>query len=465
MKKWTAQKIYAYIALIFGILFIFLTPPFQSPDEGSHFRKAYLVSQGVLYAGVKDKTIGNKLPNELVKYIDDKLSYIGDRDKKYLYSEFVNDQYVNHEVGKKKFSKYSTSSTLFVVYIPASVGILTSKVATKVLDLGSTAIPSMIYFARLFSLLVTVLIIYNAIRITPILKKTMTTVALMPMTVFLSSMITYDGIIISSSLLLIAYTLRLMYDTSIKEFKTKDILVYILLGFILFNYKFVYITLFIMLPFIPTKKFGSIKDKIIKLVIIAISIIGISLLFKIPTLLLPKTVDVGSHLVSAQQKYIKTHVFDFIKIVGKNIIDQRSFQLVSMIGLFGLVDTYLPMPIIFFYLGLLLVIALIDNDEIKKGLYIKTKLSLVLAISLSVFAIFGIMYIGWTPTQTGKIGTYDLVGVQGRYFIPLLFPFLLLLSNNKIKGKYLEIVKNNYLIVIVVSLIVSSITILMRFWI
>ena len=49
MFKFEPAKFFVYCALIFGILLIALIPPFQSPDEDSHFKKAYVVSYGKLY--------------------------------------------------------------------------------------------------------------------------------------------------------------------------------------------------------------------------------------------------------------------------------------------------------------------------------------------------------------------------------------------------------------------------------
>ena len=46
MNNWTEQRVYVYIALIVGILFVFLTPPFQSPDEDSHFKRSYQIAKG-----------------------------------------------------------------------------------------------------------------------------------------------------------------------------------------------------------------------------------------------------------------------------------------------------------------------------------------------------------------------------------------------------------------------------------
>ena len=58
MVKMSPVKFFVYCALIFGIIFLILIPPFQSPDEDSHFKRAYVVSYGKLYPSSKDGVMG-----------------------------------------------------------------------------------------------------------------------------------------------------------------------------------------------------------------------------------------------------------------------------------------------------------------------------------------------------------------------------------------------------------------------
>ena len=116
MKKFEEHKAYIYLALIFGFIFVFITPPFQSPDEDSHFKKAYQVSKGNFYPIVKNNKKGNYFPKEMNIYIQDKLSYIGDRDKKYSYSSMVLDQYSKMNYDNKVFNSYSTNSVMNFIF-------------------------------------------------------------------------------------------------------------------------------------------------------------------------------------------------------------------------------------------------------------------------------------------------------------------------------------------------------------
>ena len=136
MSKMRIEKLYVIIALIFGVLFLVLTPPFESPDENSHFKKAYQISNGNLYCKLKKNKCGNSFPSDMLDYISEKDSYMGDRDKKYYFSSFVLDQYTQTDYNKMTFNEYSTNKAFFPVYIPGAIGIVTAKVFSRIIGMN-----------------------------------------------------------------------------------------------------------------------------------------------------------------------------------------------------------------------------------------------------------------------------------------------------------------------------------------
>lgn len=55
------------VVFLIGLSYVFFTPPFQAPDETSHFLKAWLVSQGHLYLHpTVDHRLGDTLPASLL---------------------------------------------------------------------------------------------------------------------------------------------------------------------------------------------------------------------------------------------------------------------------------------------------------------------------------------------------------------------------------------------------------------
>lgn len=91
----------------------------------------------------------------------------------------------------------------------------------------------------------------------------------------------------------------------------------------------------------------------------------------------------------------------------------------SFVGLFGWNDTGLPDPLVYFYLLAILLVALTDiNKEIKIGWRQKTVLISIFLVCLVIIETGLYLY-------SNLVGTDFIVGVQGRYFIPLAPLFIL----------------------------------------
>ena len=56
------------LSLVFGTLFAFLTPPFQVPDEPSHYLRAYAISEGSFRVRLYDRAPAQPLPENLLLF-------------------------------------------------------------------------------------------------------------------------------------------------------------------------------------------------------------------------------------------------------------------------------------------------------------------------------------------------------------------------------------------------------------
>ena len=153
MLKISSEKFFIYCALIFGILLITIIPPFQSPDEDSHFKKAYVVSKGQFFPTSRDGVVGYEIPADMIEYINGKLEYMGNRDKKYSYSEEVLDDKLPKDYSNVVFHNFSTAETTPIVYAAPATGILFGKITTKIIGMDNISVVTMLHFARFFSLL------------------------------------------------------------------------------------------------------------------------------------------------------------------------------------------------------------------------------------------------------------------------------------------------------------------------
>ena len=469
MKNISIEKTFLILGFLFGCLFIYVIPPFQSPDEDSHFKKSYAISEGQFYASSDGKIAGLKIPDTMQDYIGDKLSMMGERDLKYSYSDFYYDQFLSSDFSHHTLREVSTSKTTPFAHLIPATGILCSKIISPLFISGEPTTSFMLYFARFFSLISYLIIGYFALKLTPLFKKSMATILLLPMSLFLASMVTYDNLLIPISLLAVSCMLKLIYDKK-EMFDKSYFILFCIIGYLLLNIKVVYFPLLVLLLFVPKEKFQSHdqKEKIKTYVKIVGIIILLTLLFKLPNYFLD--VEANSTLASNQLNFILGHPFDYLKILLLNIFHQLRIQLCWMVGTFGLLDTSLPPLFILLSLINLIVTFVTDaiHEKIKISLYPKIVIGGVFI--LSIVGMYTAMYIGWTPQVLGVVGGDQITGIQGRYFLPLLICIPILFSNKIFdkNKKILQFSKNYFnwsVFILGTCLVVSILVSVTRFWI
>ena len=57
--------LFILLASVFGGMIVFVTPPFQAPDDHAHFYRAYQISEFKLLPENFDSIIGSELPTSL----------------------------------------------------------------------------------------------------------------------------------------------------------------------------------------------------------------------------------------------------------------------------------------------------------------------------------------------------------------------------------------------------------------
>lgn len=467
MSKINPERFFVYCALIFGILLITIIPPFQSPDEDSHFKKAYVVSKGQLFPSSRNGVVGYEIPTDMIQYINEKLSYIGNRDKKYTYSEEMLDDKLPKDYSDTAFQNFSTVEVTPVAYIAPATGIVFGKITAKLIGMENISIVTMLHFARFFSLLLYIFLVYLAIKTTPILKTTFCIIGLLPMSLALAAAISYDSVLIAVSLLCTAMILKLIFDDNIKKISYKYLIAFGVITFILLSIKIVYVTVLIPLLFIPKEKYGGKIIKIIKCfgIIIVIALI-LYIINKIPTMLLERN-NVKDN-VGEQFNFIINNPINYLKIWIKTMLTNRNYYFSGIIGIFGLLDTYIPTIYISLYSFGTFAIALSDFSTCKSKFNWKYKCISFLGSTATVFAIFTGLYVLWTSMELG-VGAETITGVQGRYFIPIIPLAITILSNsilekNKTVNLVMKKLLDNAYVIPVMMLVVISLTIFLRYW-
>ena len=426
------EYLFVVYALGFGILMIAgAGPKYTTWDETVHFSCVHMLSYGktVEWNDAARIEYESGLPEVNTK---EELSLM----KAYLDQQ--SEQAVSSEPNSNSFLKRGQ-----FIYFPMVLFYQLGKI------LGFTF--SNIYMlGRLGNLLVYIVLGFLAIHLAK-KRKLLTAVILMfPTAVFQASMYTYDGLL--AAMITLSVVL-LMNETGSERRKPNvpAIIVAVFLILLACLIKPVYLPLLLLLLMVWKEKPG-------KKVVWAVGLIGLAAavilaLFLFPSVLaalqgnLMYGADVrgGETGIMAQLLSKLCHPFESIRLLIHEMLTMDNFRNLALKGM----DDYLPTNLMLLNLGnlgcikdewslilipLLLLLFLVSPE--KQGLVTERKAKRILGagVLLSILAIWGAMYVTFTPVGASSIG-----GVQARYFIPLMLPVGFLLWNDCIVMKIKEL--------------------------
>lgn len=417
------EKIFLMVAPIVCIFFMLVMPTFKNHDEYYHWLRAYEISEGHFMTPIKDGVQGSMMPKSVAEIFPEDWINMTYSDVK----ERLNVKLNNED--RTILNSETAAVYSFVQYIPQAIGIALGKLITNNTYL-------LTYLGRLFNMMFALVILYFAIKIIPFGKKLLLIPAMIPIAIEGFSSLSPDAMTISMSFLYIAYILNLAFGSKDK-IMTKEKIIILCLSIIIALCKIVYIPLVLLILIIPKQKFKneSNKSKILNFIIIA----GIAVIINLLWLTLSSKylanfregdskiqVELAMH---SPIQYIQEVLYT-INLNGNNYF----------LSLFGsdlgwgeLVKLYSIIPYSMF--AIYIMATILDND-------IKAKLKKyqIFWISITILAIIGLiftsLYVQWT-----YVGNNSILGVQGRYFLPIL-PLIMLLIASKIKIKSLYEEKN-----------------------
>jgi uncharacterized membrane protein len=407
------EYVFLALALCAGLYMVFVTGPFQAPDEPIHFFRAYQISEGqVLGTRIGDKT-GGWLPEEIFNVTETVRGVAFHADKK-IPIENMKKVFIETFDGKKRvFVVFPVVYPPFC-YLPQAMGIAAGRLC------GLSAM-GMAYAGRLASLLCWIGFVFSAIQLTPAFKWVIVLVALMPMTIFLASSLSADTMIISCSILFAAIVLR--GATAEGKLSPRLRITLMALCIIISMMKLVYFPLVSLVFIIPSGRFGGIRNKALYCMgVVAVSFVAAALWsFEMKRVYM----HLNNSNMGEQLSFILADPRRYIALLWKTMLNGWYAYLVSFTGVLGWLDTWIPIWIYRTYYLMLIGTALIDGGGTSSLSY-RNKTFLAGTCWLIVILIATSQYLIWTEP-----GAYVLEGVQGRYFIPLAVPTLLILYNRK----------------------------------
>ncbi len=412
-----AHNLFALGAILSGLAFIVITPPFWGADEGQHFIRAYQVSQGILTqhkVTIDGKTSqGGSIPASFVRL--DKLrekditdAVLGETkqvDARGAYDQVANVP-TNHD--QLKANPYGKNIYFPIVYGAPALGIVVG-------SLFSHMPLALLYSARIATLSLYVLLIFIAIYILrrTVIKWLVFVVALLPMSMFQAAMVGPDPLLLG--LTFVFFSVLYVSFHSDNRIKMKEIAILLLTAGLLTLVKMPYLILVSSLAFIPLHNNVTRQQKLvirigIPLVCIFAALISLANARSIAGVPIPG-ISLGGQL-----HFIFAHPFQYVyTLINSTVVLDWVPQMVGLLG-----SSFIFIPGVAFQsllIGLVLV-AFLDTNKItgeNDGVNKRSATVYLCASFLTASAIITTLYLTWTP-----VGAKLVEGVQGRYFLPII---------------------------------------------
>lgn len=419
------ERVFLTLSLLLGCLMLIALPSHKVGwDEEIHFSRAYSLSflmtlnkQSVAYPVIDDVmnvTMAN-WPFSVAQTEEEV-----QQEKWYLNTH---GKYTADEETPEGYFKNLTLDGL------AAVGSLSQAFMITVGRIIGVPFTTLYAMGRLGNLLLYSIVIFFAIKHIKVGKKILLVIALMPTPMLQAVTYSYDATVIAFAILGFAYIVNELIDKETK-ISYKNYAVFVISMIIASCPKAIYIPLILLGLLLPASKFKDKKTMYIMKGIILLVFLGMMFTFVIPALLTesgggdPRGGDTDA---GKQLSLIFSYPLGYAKLLLKSLKETMFSYTVgsSVVGMVGHIGTSSCAT-----LSTILLVGVTITDTAKET-YVKIGARYKLAMGV---IIFGIMCLIWTALYLSftPVGHTQILGVQGRYYLPLLLPIFLIFNNNKI---------------------------------
>lgn len=409
MIFWFAKKLHLLCFLI-GLLcvlpLIFLTPPFQVPDEPQHFYRAYQLSELHIFPSVENGKVGALLPSSLIQlssnYLNTRALHTSRPIVKRTWSLVSEKLDVPLNRNTREFIDFSGAAFYSPApYFPQSLAIATGRY------FGASAL-SLLYLGRLANALIAVLLLSFSVWCTPRAKLAFMVAGLLPMSAYLYSSLSPDAMVIVCAYLFTALSLRAVED---ERWSLPNLFIAIVCATVFCSIKVVYAPLLLVsLPIVFIgRRWWKLLSCQIAVILIPLAITG-GWLHVISDRII--SIKAGTS-VALQAQYVMSHPFRFIQAVAHAFL-WNDFFFFDTIGVLGWLS--IRLPVISYALAVVAFgIALMSHDDARPGKHNLILLWWLILAGCCSGLLMLALYLYWST-----IGGNVVEGVQGRYFIPII---------------------------------------------
>ena len=442
LENFGAEKIFITLFFLFGVIILFMRPPYRLMDEPVHFARAWQISEGIFLSPLKTQTEQGPDRNFGWKNLSPEAAtekmYAASVPASLIPDEFLFE--IEEDSTLRKFSfdalKKFLATPLNVdareeglipntgvypppTYLPQTLAALLG----RILNLNAGII---YYLMGLSGLLFVTACVWGAMKFLPEAKPLIFLLAMLPMFLVEASSTSADAVTFGVCFLGTAWLLSLRNST--EKFSRAEIFGLMILSVMLACSKSVYGTILLLYFLIPRERVGSLK----KFFLLGAAILFLNLFVSLAWSWLAVG-STGAELatlrqycgvkdvdVAAQKIFVAEHPTEFFSAIIYSVyVGGIYFWFISM-GTWGANgEFYLPFTFYVAYSVPLIFFALTNGLKLKLG----ERGVLICAAAVSTLGFFFVHYLKWTA-----VGAEYVRGVQGRYFIPLAPMILFALS-------------------------------------
>lgn len=419
-KKTPIEYLYIIIAVVVGTIYFILIPLGQAPDEYTHIETAYDVANVVLgyehgtdiemrNCDLEDTIITNDYTREIYDIYMDRL----------LHDHNISD------TGSGMFGDTPLSTNRYLYY-PAALGMIIG----RLLRLGT--IP-MMFIGAVFNYIVYVIVAFYSIKKIPFGKTMILLFSILPITMQQVTSYSYDSGILTLSVLIFAMAIRVAYAENLQK---RDFIILAIASILIAPVKNGAYFFIILLNLLPLARFRKTNKKRFRLILGIMGISTLMLIFPIVRNMINSAnggtlmngyvswADEPGYTVS----YLLGNPIALVEICWNTLIDNFSYYIYTMIGgSLGWLNIDIPWWIIIALIACLFITAMKkENEAFDLKPWIRCLFAIIALYSIACTA--AAMLLDWTP-----ISYKEILGIQGRYFLPVLMPLLYVMRGNWVK--------------------------------
>lgn len=432
--KLTEEYLFLGIVIPVGIAFLSFLSVNAVHDGGTHLAKVYHYSN-VLMGRADSDTNSQVLLREDEAQAYNEIYEENHRENPVMETYFdtverfwekteEQDYILSHEY------RATIASSIFE-YFPGTLGMTLGRILGRSVRFN-------IFLAKLFCFMFYVVIVFWAIKISPYFKSVIAFAALLPMSLYQATGITYDSVVMAISLLILA----LFFRARTERLSSGEIIILFVASATLGCCKGgFYLVILLAFLTISKEQFGGLKNKC-KLCVGSLLAGGIGMLVTFAQAFFSSfryiqagaletdeiaTLVPGTENAAYGIKYVFTNSIGFLKILVVTLTHKTEQYIGTLIGnRMKWTDTLVSWHIILAFI-ILLILAGSRTEKIQVNVNVKERILLALCLGIEIIGFHLLMLIE-TPVWSQVIE-----GVQGRYFLPWVPIIILIIYNGKRK--------------------------------